>query len=217
MSKSPFERVFSMIDRKKLLQRVGKEMVNIVVKNEQDQVFIFKAMETDVEYNLLGFINSPVAKDFQRVTALFYVDKERYFLTTRLRRIADKQFILLNDTQFFKFNRRNAFRIVLEGKADMTLQVASIRNIDVNKEVEVLEFSSGGARIRWTGQSRLAPGTIIKGILQWKQNKIIPVDASIVHNLGKGVYGVRFVNLSPILANRLKMLSVEVQQTIFLA
>jgi hypothetical protein len=217
MSKSPFERVFSLIDRRKLLQRASKEKVSIVIKNEQQQVFILKATEIDANYNLLGFINNPAGKDLEKVTALFYVDKERYFLTTKLRRIENNQFILLNDTQFFKFNRRNAFRVVIEGKAEMTLQVATIRSIDVKREIEVLEFSSGGARIRWTGQSRLAVGTVIKGILQWKRNKIIPVDVSVVHNLGKGVYGVRFVNLSPILANRLKMLSVEVQQTIFLA
>ena len=217
MSKSPFERVFSLIDRRKLLQRVAKEKVSIVLKNEQDQVYIFKAQAIDKDFNLLGNIATAGLKDSEKVTALFYVDKERYFLTTKLKRKEEKQFVLLNDTQFFKFNRRNAFRIVLDGKADMTLQVMTIRNIDIKKDIEVIEFSSGGARIRWTGQSRLSPGTIIKGILQWKRNKIIPVDASIVHNLGEGVYGVRFVNLSPILANRLKMLSVEVQQTIFLA
>jgi hypothetical protein len=217
MNKSPFERVFSLVDRRKLLQSVARNHVTVILKNERNQVYIFKAEKMDKEFNLQGTVPNHSGNSVEKVTALFYIDKERYFLTTKLKMKEGKVCVLLNDTQFFKFNRRNAYRITLDGTVEMSLQILTIRNIDVKKNIRVIEFSSGGARVHWTGNNKLSVGTIIKGVLQWRKGKFVPIDASVVHNLGNGIYGVRFVNLTPSLVNRLKMLSIEVQQTIYLA
>ncbi len=211
--KAPFERVFSLIERKKLLQRAAKEKVRIILKNSSGKISEFKIQSHDSDCNLEGQVIGNDLKDYEKVTALFYVDSERYFLTTRIKKKTGF-FQLLNDPQFFKFNRRAAFRVKVPTSIELSYHVQSIRNIEVNKKISVLEFSSTGARLFWPGDSKLSKNTIIRGLMQWGKGKTLPVDCSIVHTPEKGVYGVRFVNLQTVTQSRLKMLSVEIQQTI---
>lgn len=213
MEKPPFERVFSLIDRRKLLQRAAKEKIQIILKSTSGKISEFKIQSHDADFNLEGQVIGEPFRDFDKVTALFYIDKERYFLTTRIKKKVG-YYQLLNDPQFFKFNRRNAFRITVPTSIELSYHIQSIRNIEVNKKVSVMEFSSTGARLFWPGESKLSKNTVVKGVLQWGKGKTLPVDCSVVHTPEKGIYGVRFVNLQASTVNRLKMLSIEIQQTI---
>ena len=79
---------------------------------------------------------------------------------------------------------------------------------------EVVDVSATGAKIAWVGETRLTKGTILKGALQWGKGKVLPVDAIVIHSPLKGTFGLRFVNLNTSIQNRLKMLVIEIQQTI---
>jgi hypothetical protein len=213
MTKKPFERVFSLIERKKILRRVSLEKISVLIKVGESQVYEFKVTGIDSSFNLDGFAVGYNPRDFQRVTALFYVDKERYLLNTRLRKM-DSGLKLLSDSQFFRFNRRSAFRISIPARIEIFLFVESIRNIEVQRKLPIIEVSTGGARIHWSNNRRLAPGTPISGYLQYGKGSPIPIKAVVAHALGADLYGIRFVHLTTGTLNRLKVLSVQIQQEI---
>lgn len=213
MPKAPFERVFSLIERKRLLSRVAKEKPKILLKTAKNDVVEFKVQGAEASGDLLGNIAGGTLRDFDKITALFYVGNDRYFLTTRIKK-KDDFFVLINDAQFYKFNRRAAFRVQIPASVEVSFFISTIRNIEINRKVSVLEFSSGGARIYWPGERKLSKGTMVRGSLQWGKGKILPVEASVVHTPGDGIFAVRFVNLNTVLTNRLKMLSIEIQQAI---
>lgn len=213
MAKAPFERVFSLIERKKLLRRVAKDNLKVLIKFANNQVGEFKVQSVDDQSNLTGIIVGPMPRDFEKTTALFYVDHDRYFLTTRIKKKGE-QWVILNSAEFFKFNRRTAFRVRVPENLQLTYFIMSVRNIEVSKPVEVIDFSSGGARIKWFLEKKMSNGTPMKGVFQWGKGKVIPVEAVIVHCPQPGTYGIRFVNLTSVTVNRLKMLSVEIQQTV---
>ena len=217
MPKAPFERIFSLSERKKILTKVAKDNLKIVIKNSQSKVLEIKAEDIDSAFNLSGSLPSAGNyKDFDKVTALFHLNNERYFLTTRLK-IKDERWTLLNDPQFYRFNRRSAFRVYLPKDFNMIFQVASIRNIEMNKKANVLEFSTSGARLQVSGDIRFSTGATLKGSIQWGKDKVLPIDALVIHTPEKGIYGVRFINLTSSAVNRLKMLSIEIQQIIHFA
>ncbi len=213
MAKAPFERVFSLIDRKKLFLKVAKEQIEVIIKNTRGELFHFKPHSIDKELSMLGDLLDGSVRDYEKVTVLFYVDKERYFVNTRVKK-NEEGVRILNDPQFYRLNRRTAFRVQVPAVVELSYQIYSIRNIEMNRKASVLEFSSTGARIYWTGDSKLSKGTILKGVLQWGKGKSLPVDGMVVHSPEKGIYALRFVSLNSILVNRLKMLSVEIQQAI---
>jgi hypothetical protein len=218
MVKAPFERIFSFAERKKILHKIAKENLKVIIKGPQNKVLELKAEEIDSAFNLSGNLNENPNnfKDFEKVTALFHVDRERYFLTTRLKIKKDK-WVLLDDQQFYKFNRRSAFRVDIPKKFPILFQVSSIRNIEVNKKAAVIEFSTTGARLQSTGDVRFSTGATLKGSLQWGKDKALLIDALVIHSPEKNIYGVRFINLNSATVNRLKMLSIEIQQTIYFA
>ncbi len=213
MAKSPFERVFSKIDRKKILQGVIKEKAKIFLKNAKNKLYQFQPSYVDEALNLYGYIVGEEPKDFEKVTALFYYNKERYFITTRTKK-KDGVWGLLSDQQFYRLNRRTAFRIQIPVSQEITFYISAIRNIEINRELRVVEISSGGARIYWNNPRRVAVGSVLKGSLQWGKGKILPVDAAIVHILEDGLFGLKFVHLSPSTHNRLKLLCLEIQMDI---
>ncbi|MEZ0391174.1 MAG: PilZ domain-containing protein [Pseudobdellovibrionaceae bacterium] len=187
--------------------------MKIVLKTGSNQVVEFRTMGIQDDFSLEGVVVGGAVKDYEKVTALFYVNGERYFITTRLRK-KEGYFVLVNDTQFYRFNRRAAFRVEIPERLDVSFFISTIRNIEVNRRVPVVEFSSGGARIRWNGDKKLSKGTLIRGSLQWSKGKVLPVEAHVVHSPEVGIYGLRFVSLTTVTINRLKMLSIEIQQTV---
>lgn len=214
MAKAPFERIFSLIERKKILQRAAKERVKVIVKSLKNEIYQFQTFGLEGGQHLEGLVTAGKPKDFEKVTALFYVDGDRYFVTTRIKKKGEN-FLLLNDAQFYKFNRRAAYRIKVPAFLEVSFFISTIRNIEVNRKVPILEFSSGGAKIYWDGNKRFTAGTILRGSLQWGNGKVQAIEASVVHSPEQGVYGLRFVNLTAMTIARLKMLSVEIQQELY--
>ena len=214
MAKEPFERVFSLIERKKLLTKVAHEKKKIILKNTDGEVFeFFPAYIDPKSFDITGLVTGLDPKKKEKVVAMFYVDKDRYFMTTVLQK-NENHWVLFSDQQFFKFNRRSAFRVEIPKDLEVSFFVNTVRNIELNRNVEMVEISATGAKILWVGETRLAKGTMLRGALQWGKGKVLPVEASVIHSPIKGAFGIRFINLNSILQNRLKMLVIEIQQTI---
>ncbi len=214
MSKEPFERVFSLIERKKLLAKVAHDKKKIVLKNTNGEVFEFLPAYLDPKsFDITGLVTGFEPQKKEKVVAMFYVDKDRYFMTTIVQK-QENHWVLFSDPQFFKFNRRSAFRVEIPNDLGVNFFVSTVRNIEINRTVEMVDISATGARILWIGETRLAKGTMLRGALQWGKGKVLPVEASVIHSPIKGAFGIRFINLNSILQNRLKMLVIEIQQTI---
>lgn len=219
MPKAPFERIFSLSERKKILANVLKDKVKIIVKIDKNLVFEVKAEELNSAFDLSGVLRGqevPSVRNFDKVTILFHVENERYFMTTQFK-LDGTKWSIVSSPHVYKFNRRSAFRVHIPEKTEVVFQIFAVRNIEMNKKARIIEMSSNGARMKFLGETRFSSGTILKGTLQWGKGKLLPVDALIVHSPAKNTYGVRFVNLTGTTMNRLKMLSVEIQREIYLA
>jgi hypothetical protein len=210
MAKSPFERVFSKIDRKRILQKVIREKTKVFLKNSKNQLYTFEAMTLDASLNVKGFIVEGKPREYEKVTALFYIDKERYFINCRMRQ-EGPYWTLSSDQQFYRLNRRMAYRIQIPPGYDLTYYISTVRNIEINRKAQISEISSGGARIHWPNGRKLSTGSLLKGSLQWGKGNVLPIDASVVHVLETGKFGIKFVHMSPVTANRLKILCLETQ------
>jgi c-di-GMP-binding flagellar brake protein YcgR len=210
MVKSPFERIFSKIDRKKIFLGLVKSGQKIYLKTQSQNILEFRALSVDETLTLYGEVQKGQPVSFEKVTALFYLNNERYFLITRLKKRED-QWSLVSDHQFFRLNRRNAFRTKVPASSELSLFVSAIRNIEVQKKVQILEISSGGARVYWNITKKLPVGTQMKAFVQWGKDKMLPVEALVVHQLEAEIFGLKFINMNPTLQNRLKHLSIDLQ------
>ncbi len=211
MVKSPFERIFSKLDRKKLFQKFIKTKKSIYLKNSSQQIFQFIPYQIDEDLTLRGKIKGgEPGSGESKVTCLFYVDSDRYFMSTKLK-FHRGEWKLSPEHNCYLLNRRTAFRTKIPAGANVQFFVSSIRNIEILLNCQVLEISSGGARIFWPHTKKIGSGAVLKGVIQWNREKMIPVSASVVHRIEDEIYGIKFVNLTPLIQNRLRHLSVELQ------
>lgn len=216
MPKSPFERIFSLTERRKILSKAVQDKSAVVVKSVSQKIAQLKVEAVDLNLSISGK-NPNLSKigfrDFEKVTILLYQNNDKYFINGKIKLNQD-QWTLVIEPQFYRLNRRNSFRILLPEKIDLNFQINQIRNIEVNKQCRLLEFSTGGCRVVFPSEMKLSNGSIVKGFLQFGPGKILSINALVVHSPKPRVFGFKFINLNSVTLNRLKMQSIEIQQAI---
>lgn len=214
-SKQPFERILSLIDRKKIFLDLISNKIPIIVKLSDGKLLSFRGINLTSEGHLEGLLNEKGlgASKQKTVVVFFYVKKDRYFVNTKLIK-NNLGWRILNATDFYKLNRRDSYRIEIPDSIQISFQATNAGGTPCNITTRVIEFSAGGARIRWPGNPAIKRGQVLKGTWLWLKGKQFPITALVKHQPVQGVYGIEFIEMDTALSNRLKVLSIELQQLV---
>lgn len=213
--KYPFERIISLVDRRKLFTELVQLKSAIIIKLSDNQVVSFRGLQVSPEGHLHGLANEKALEGASQrtVVVFFYSARDRYFVNTKLVRVTSGGWKILNSTDFYRLNRRESYRTIIPESIQISLQVTSINGSSSRLQARVNDFSAGGLRIRWTS-SPMENGTLLKGNLIWLKGREIPIEAAVKHRAKDGTYGIEFQNLDSLQMNRFRILNIELQQIV---
>lgn len=187
-----------------------------VCKLADETVLHFLPRSITQESHLEGVLNKRLldSAKTRNVTVMFHCGKDRYFLNTRIVRVPTG-WRLKNCGDFYKLNRRGSFRVEVPASIQLGFNVISASGELCMTTARLVEFSAGGAQIRWPANaSTIKKGSLLKGNLIWFRGRTVPVTAEVKHQMKPGIFGVSFLFSDSVQANRLKLMSVELQQMV---
>lgn len=214
MAKAPFERVLSLIEKKKLIRNLISAKAPILCKFSNGAVHQFFPRKVSTEGHIDGFFEDkePTKTALAGLTtAMFYCQSDRYFLNTKVVRVLGN-WRLQSGPDFYKLNRRESYRVSIPLNISVFFHVTLLNTKLCSIKARMSEFSAGGAKLRWPAKGPLPKGTILTGNLLWFRGKSVPISAQVVHASKSGHYGIKFIGVDAVDANRLKLMSVELQQ-----
>ncbi len=213
MTKSSFERILSLIDRRRILIEKVEAQSFFFCKSIDGVLFQFfhKSMSRDGHVDGIVKTKQMSKVKSKAILCLFHVGRDRYFLATKIVKLEDG-YRLLNSAHFYKLNRREHYRIAVPKRSNIYIQLKSINRHPVKDKVPLLDFSAAGGRVDLSFFPDVVRETMIIGHLIWFKEKSIPIQAQIKHQNKKGVCGLRFIFTDSIMQSRFKMMSIELQQ-----
>jgi hypothetical protein len=211
--KEPFERIISLVDRKKILKKALSEDKQVICRTADGSMTPFIPLRVTDDGHLEGKLVERTSSKAKTRTAIlfFYCGKDRYFISTKMVK-QEHLWRAYISIEFYKLNRRQSYRTAVPTNARLSFYVTKVDSQICQVMARIVEFSMGGAQIRWFGSPSLAKGSNLKGKIVWFRNKEISVNAIVKHKLKDGIVGIQFTNLDSVQINRLKLMSVELQQ-----
>jgi hypothetical protein len=232
MAKTPFEKVRSLVERKKLFEALLREQQNeILCKGEDDSLFHLKPTSIIGDQSIQGWMqaieNLPV-KDTE-ILGNFAIGTERYFFHTTMKiKGEDASFPLSADV--FRLQRRSSLRLPLNPDYEMYMAITEFQGRSVYFIAQMADLSAGGTRIFFSDVDaplqatnskslNLKVNDTFKGILHLGKKKSLEVQCLVKHtrqavNRGAVVehFGIEFVELSVAVKNRLLALTMDLQK-----
>ncbi len=205
-----------MVDRRKFFSKLVIDRAPVIVKFTDGKLLSFRGLQVSKEGHLDGLANAKAMGGAKQRTAVvfFYSGRDRYFLNTKMIKMPTGIWRVMNSTDFYRLNRREAHRTVIPDSVTISLYVTSIAGHKTRTQVRVTDFSALGARLRWPSGQYVNQGVMLRGNLIWLKGKEFPLYAVIKHRTKQGSVGIEFTNMDSVQANRLKILSIELQQLV---
>ena len=216
MVKCPFERVASLIDRKKILEKSLSSRSKILIKTIDGKVGYYQPMYQFEDGALEGqsYEGMNFSGKEQKIITLMNIAKDRYFMNTTLSK-TQHGWKLHNSSEFFMLNRRIGFRVSVPVDAGLQLKLTHVGGAAINRSISIVELSVSGTRIYLPEEVKFKKNVVLRGTIEWKKTRNLPIEIQLVHSIGEGIWGAKFINKDSLTSNRLKMLSVEIQQSIY--
>lgn len=229
MSKEPFEKVRSLVERKRLFGELMAKNLEVICKGSDDSLFAFFPQKMLSESLVVGEIKEiekePTAGDLE-IVGNFSVDDERYFLKGSLKVTAFEGILHVN-CDIYKLQRRQSNRVLIpeEMKLIFTLKSLDGHIFFINGKFH--DISIGGARIYFPpAEKKKSPkgppgpkaGMRFEGVIHAPSGKSIEVDGDIKHVLktpeGEEHYGLEIKTDKIVVKNRLMSLVMDIQHKI---
>jgi c-di-GMP-binding flagellar brake protein YcgR len=231
MAKSPFEKVRSLAERKKLFETLLQEQTEILCKGEDESLFHFRPssiVSDSVMHGWMEVIENLPQKDTE-VLGNFLVGSERYFFQAQLKVKGDESSFQIS-SDVFRLQRRSALRLYVNPVHEMYLAITEHQGKAVYSIAQVADVSAGGVRIFFSdidslvpaGNSKVLPLKIqdkLKAVLHLGNKKSIDVVCEIRHTqqaVHRGLvvehFGVEFVDLTTSQKNRLLAMTMDLQK-----
>lgn len=236
MSKSPFEKVRSLVERRKLFEALLIEQTEILCKGEDESLFNFKPIALVSDSLLQGYMTAIEKTPQQDLDALgnFSVGVDRYFFKAPFKIMGDEAaFHVACDV--FQLQRRATMRLHPHQDLGVYLALTEFQNKPIYTIAQIADISSGGARIFFSQVASPIPastrmenpglrqGDRFRCVLHLSDNKTLDLMAEVKHiqqavHLGAIVdhLGVEFVDFTPVVKNRLMAMTMDLQQKMIL-
>ena len=232
MAKSPFEKVKSLVERRKLFEALLREGSDILCKGEGESLFHFKPANLSREGWMQGSMIA-VEKSLEHtglVLGNFSVSGERYFFSTEieLMKNGDTQFVV--SCEVYQLQRRSSLRLHVQQSHGVYLAITEFQGKAIYVIAQIADLSAGGARIFFSDldspvaatvnskNPNLRAGDRFKAILHLGQKRSLEVNVEVKHiqqavHLGQIVehIGIEFIELTSVLRNRLVAMTMDLQ------
>jgi hypothetical protein len=238
MAKSPFEKVRSLAERRKLFEQVLSEKGQIICKADEDSLFHFLPQSIVSETLLQGEIKAmnhlPREADAE-IFGNFSVGSDKFFFHGPMKIMAEEA-ILPMACSVYRLERRSSLRIRLSSQLGIYAAVVELDRKPVYAIAQFADLSAGGARMFFsdldsplgaTTRSAALPcrvGDRLKLVLHQKgKAKSLDLVAEVKHtqpavHLGQMVdhIGIEFMELTQSARNRLLILTIDLQKQLAL-
>jgi hypothetical protein len=230
--KPPFEKIRSQVEKRKLFQELINAKSEIVTKGDDDSFFQLVPQKIINDSILLcGLINIEKLpqKDIKAI-GNFSVGTDRYFFSGALKVMKDEAAFDIS-CDVFQLQRRATFRLSVRPQSGLFIALTKFDKKAIYVITQVADISAGGARVFFgetysttgiTGTSvdpGLKMGSQFTCVIHPPSGKNIEVQAEVKHQQKAVVngeiteqFGIEFINLSPLLKNRLTSMTLDLQQ-----
>ncbi len=233
MAKSPFEKVRSLVERKKLFIALLAERSEVVCKGEGEELFVFQPTEIVSESLLQGHMTSvdKIPDKDMEIIGNFSVAGEKYFFTSQFKIMPLQGAIFHLSCDVFKLQRRGSLRLHIPSSLGIHLAITEFSGKAIYSVAQIADVSAGGARIFFSDLAspvplannsktpELRPADKFKAILHLGTKRSLEVKAEVKHvqqavHLGHIVdhIGIEFIESTQALRNRLLAMTMDVQQ-----
>lgn len=230
MARSPFEKVRSLVERRKLFETLLNERSDILCKGEDESLFHFKPTVLAGDAVMEGWF-SAIEKNptgNTKVLGNFAVGNEKYFFHAPLKVSGEEGSFEVN-CDVFRLQRRASLRLQIPASFGMYIAITEFQGKTMYTVAHIADVSAGGARIFFSevyaasaGTSKdpgLRPGDKFKCVLRTSSKRNLDLYAVVKHSQ-KSVFhdeiieqfGIEFVDLTPLLQNRLLGMTMDLQQ-----
>lgn len=231
MAKTPFEKVRSLVERKKLFESLLNEQSEVLCKGEDESLFHLRPVSIVNDNLLQGWmqaIETLPTKDTE-VLGNFAIGTERFFFQTMLK-VSGEEASFQTSCDVFRLQRRSSLRLPVNPTYDMYLAVTECKGKSVYSIAQMADVSAGGARIFFSdidspvqaGNSKslnLQVNDTFRGILHLGSRKSLEVQCQVKHTqqaVHRGVViehlGIEFIELTTPVKNRLLALTMDLQK-----
>lgn len=231
-SKEPFEKIRSLLERKRLFEELFLSQGEIVCKGEEEGLFHFLPREIIENDEISGAIiaEGKVPNGDLQVIGNFHVGAEKYFFVGILK-VKNLIATLNLNCDVYKLQRRATFRLGIKNLEDIYLTITEFLGKPQYIAVALADVSAGGARLFFknsapfenfkgtTENPGLIKGSRFRGVIRPPSGKNIDLFAEVKHiqdvveEDGKVTYfGVEFYDTNPVLKNRLMALVMDLQR-----
>lgn len=231
MTKLPFEKVRSLIERRKLFEQLIRAGGEIICKGEDslfklkpNQILSGTILQAEIEV-----IDQAPQEDLSAI-GNFAIEADRYFFSGLLK-IQGKLAELPLNCDVFLLQRRKTLRLALPAQWGLFLAMTEFHGRPVYISVSATDISAGGARIYFAELSGLVsskdPGLLagarFKAVIHPPSTRTIEVLCEVKHVHHSVMdqqtvtqYGVEFVEQTLAQKNRLLALTMDLQRKLVL-
>ncbi len=221
MRRQIFKKI-ALSEKKHLFQEGAKKRITFHAKGDGDELITLILTEFDNEHvlTLEYAASSPKLLAPQNVIFNFSHEDDRYFFQTQVDVYQEKVMIPAR-IDIFILQRRKAPRLDLPTEFPAGFNIIELKNKSCMYECQVLDFSSGGCRVQYSGHLPIFKvGDQLKGVLHLSHRRPMELSCEIKHHVldkdkGLQVFGVQFLIKSSLLENRLLVLFMDLQRELF--
>ncbi len=211
-------------ERVSLFKDLANVRGEITVKGESPTLFRFLVMATSGEQQLhcsvpLGF---PQPQKEVDVLGSFFLGGERYFFKTPVS-IEGDLVILRMDTDLFRLQRRQNYRIKIPESYKASLLISVHNKIPTKLKGQLLDLSSGGCRIALVANAPiLESGDRLEGHITIGNRESLEIEATVNHHkienrasAIKQIFGIEFKPLTSMLEGKLFAITMDLHREFF--
>ncbi len=232
MAKSPFEKVRSLVERKKLFSNLLSEKTEVLCKGEGETIFHFIPTVIVQDSVMQGYVPADQGAPDTDVEVMgnFSVEGDRYFFRSRLKIDKGEASIDLN-CDVYLLQRRASMRLRVPSNLGFYLAITEYNSKPTYLIAQFVDLSAGGARVffsdvdspiaaaTYANKPPAAVGDKLKAVLHLAPQKTIELKCEVKHiqpavHYGQIVehLGLEFVDLGRGLRDRLLAASIDLQQ-----
>ncbi|MEZ0391994.1 MAG: PilZ domain-containing protein [Pseudobdellovibrionaceae bacterium] len=231
-AKTPFEKVRSLVERKKLFEDLLLEKGEMVCKGEDDSLFYFRPSAIVKDQHIQGWIRAidQAPKSDTNVLGNFSIGADRFFFQAAMN-ISGEEGVFETTCDVFKLQRRATVRLHVQASFGLYMAITELNGKSVYSVAQIADVSAGGARIFFstvespipalgnTSNPGIQMGSRFKAVLNFGNRKTVDVICEVKHSqqaVHRGVivehFGIEFVDFTPGLKNRLLGLTMDLQR-----
>lgn len=212
-------------EKKNVIKEMISDRIYVTVKGDEDDLMSYQAIGVENEFTLITAREKDNKRLIspQRVLVSFIRGDDRFFCQTIVQARADHFAFDLSGDMFI-LQRRKAARVFIPDTYRAEYNLIQMKGRAVYVETRIQDYSSGGLKIACAkAEPKLTVGDIYKGVMHLGNRRPLELEAEVRHiqnvvenDITFQIVGIRFVNLNPIIENKLITITMDLHREFFL-